>query len=80
MHISEFDYDLPAELIAQYPLPERDASRMLVLDRRNKTWVDSTFREFPKYLKPNDLVVVNNTRVIPARGFAPNSAAEPRQR
>ena len=67
MHISEFDYDLPAELIAQYPLPERDASRMLVLDRQNQTWLDSTFREFPNYIKENDVVVVNNTRVIPAR-------------
>ena len=67
MHISEFDYDLPAELIAQYPLPERDASRMLVLDRQNQTWLDSSFREFPIFIRPNDLVVVNNTRVIPAR-------------
>src|ERR1041385_5155073 len=67
MHISEFDYDLPAELIAQYPLAERDASRMLVLDRQNQTWFDSTFREFPNYIKQNDVVVVNNTRVIPAR-------------
>ena len=67
MHISEFDYDLPAELIAQYPLPERDASRMLVLDRHNQTWFDSTFREFPTFIRPNDLGVVNNTRVIPAR-------------
>jgi len=67
MHISEFDYDLPVELIAQYPLPERDASRMLVLDRQNQTWLDSTFREFPTFIRPNDVVVVNNTRVIPAR-------------
>ena len=67
MHISEFDYDLPAELIAQYPLPERDASRMLVLDRQNQSWLDSTFREFPTFIRPNDVVVVNNTRVIPAR-------------
>lgn len=67
MHISKFDYDLPPDLIAQHPLPERDASRMLVLDRRNGTWHDSTFREFPSYLEGNDLVVVNNTRVIPAR-------------
>ena len=67
MHISEFDYNLPAELVAQYPLPERDASRMLVLDRQNQTWFDSNFREFPTFIRPNDLVVVNNTRVIPAR-------------
>src|SRR5689334_1651645 len=67
MHISEFDYDLPAELIAQFPLPERDSSRMLILDRQNQTWLDSTFREFLHYIRPNDVVVVNNTRVIPAR-------------
>jgi S-adenosylmethionine:tRNA ribosyltransferase-isomerase len=67
MHISEFDYDLPQELIAQEPLPERDASRMLVLDRRNKNWRDSTFREFPNFVEPNDVVAINNTRVIPAR-------------
>jgi len=67
MHISEFDYDLPHELIAQQPLPERDASRMLVLERQNQNWHDSTFREFANYLQSNDVVVVNNTRVIPAR-------------
>ena len=67
MLLSEFDYDLPAELIAQQPLAERDASRMLVLDRANKTWSDSTFKNFPEYLEANDVVVVNNSRVIPAR-------------
>ena len=67
MHISDFDYELPAELIAQAPLEERDASRMLVLDRREQAWDDSSFREFTRYLRPNDVVVVNNSRVIPAR-------------
>lgn len=67
MHISEFDYELPDDLIAQQPLAERDASRMLVLDRQTETWTDSTFREFPQYLRSNDVVVVNNSRVIPAR-------------
>jgi S-adenosylmethionine:tRNA ribosyltransferase-isomerase len=67
MHISDFDYDLPEELIAQVPLAERDASRMLVLDRESQTWTDSTFQSFTAYLKPSDVVVVNNTRVIPAR-------------
>jgi len=67
MQIADFDYELPAELIAQTPLEERDASRMLVLDRQQKTWADSNFREFTKYLRPNDVVVVNNSRVIPAR-------------
>jgi len=67
MLISEFDYHLPEELIAQSPLPKRDASRMLVLDRRNQTWTDSTFHSFLDYVSRDDVVVVNNTRVIPAR-------------
>jgi len=67
MKIADFDYELPAELIAQTPLEERDASRMLVLDRSKEAWVDSGFKEFTRYLRPNDVVVVNNSRVIPAR-------------
>jgi S-adenosylmethionine:tRNA ribosyltransferase-isomerase len=67
MKIADFDYELPGELIAQTPLAERDASRMLVLDRRDQTWSDSSFKEFTRYLRPNDVVVVNNSRVIPAR-------------
>lgn len=67
MQLSDFDYDLPSELIAQQPLAERDASRMLVLDRANKTRIDSSFKNFPEYLEGNDIVVVNNSRVIPAR-------------
>jgi S-adenosylmethionine:tRNA ribosyltransferase-isomerase len=67
MKIADFDYELPAELIAQRPLEQRDASRMLVLDRREQTWVDSSFKDFTHYLRRNDVVVVNNSRVIPAR-------------
>jgi S-adenosylmethionine:tRNA ribosyltransferase-isomerase len=67
VHISDFDYDLPPDLIAQTPLEERDASRMLVLDRAGQTWMDSTFRHFPQNVQSNDVVVVNNSRVIPAR-------------
>jgi len=67
MLISDFDYDLPEELIAQQPLAERDASRMLIVDRNTQSWRDSSFREFQSELKPNDVVVVNNSRVIPAR-------------
>src|SRR5690349_20943266 len=67
MRIADFDYELPVELIAQAPLEERDASRMLVLDRQEQKWTDSSFREFTKYLQPDDVVVVNNSRVIPAR-------------
>ena len=67
MNISDFDYELPPDLIAQTPLETRDASRMLVLDRREQTWSDSSFKEFTRHLRPNDVVVVNNSRVIPAR-------------
>lgn len=67
MHISEFDYELPAELIAQEPLAERDASRMLVLDRKSGSCADSQFSELPHYIKPNEVLVINNTRVFLAR-------------
>jgi S-adenosylmethionine:tRNA ribosyltransferase-isomerase len=67
MRLSEFDYDLPSDLIAQEPLAERDASRMLVLDRQRETFSDQAFKDFPGYLRENDVVVVNNSRVIPAR-------------
>lgn len=67
MQISEFDYDLPPELIAQTPLEQRDASRMLVLERERTAWTDSSFSQFTQHLRPNDVVVVNNSRVIPAR-------------
>ena len=67
MQITDFDYELPVELIAQKPLEERDASRMLVLDRSKQEWADTSFKEFPRYLHPKDVVVVNNSRVIPAR-------------
>src|SRR5690348_9819142 len=67
MRLSEFDYDFPSELIAQQPLAERDASRMLVVDRATQTWTDSNFKKFSEYLLEDDVVVVNNSRVIPAR-------------
>src|ERR1051326_8042119 len=67
MRLSEFDYELPAELIAQEPLAERDASRMLVLDRAAQTWTDSSFKNFVGFVREDDVVVVNNSRVIPAR-------------
>ena len=67
MHISEFDYELPEELIAQHPLSQRDASRMLVLDRQSGRWKDSEFASLPEYLRPQDVLVLNNTRVFSAR-------------
>jgi len=67
MLLSEFDYELPEELIAQQPLEQRDASRMLILDRATQTLEDSKFELFPTYIRPGDVLVVNNTRVFPAR-------------
>src|SRR5262245_24172870 len=67
MRVSEFNYELPDELIAQEPLGERDRSRMLVLDRADQAWRDSSFAEFPAFLHAGDVIVLNNTRVFPAR-------------
>ncbi len=67
MLLDEFNYPLPAELIAQRPLAERDASRMMVVDRASTGFEDRLFRELPQILKPGDLLVFNNTRVFPAR-------------
>ncbi|MBV9960539.1 MAG: tRNA preQ1(34) S-adenosylmethionine ribosyltransferase-isomerase QueA [Acidobacteria bacterium] len=67
MLISDFDYELPEELIAQHPLERRDASRMLVLERAAERFEDQSFASFPSYVRAGDVVVVNNTRVFPAR-------------
>jgi S-adenosylmethionine:tRNA ribosyltransferase-isomerase len=65
--VSEFNYRLPEELIAQEPLPVRSASRLLHLLREPEHLEDRAFQEFPRLLRPGDLVVLNNTRVFPAR-------------
>jgi len=67
MRISDFDYQLPARLIAQQPITPRDAARMLVVNRAQQTWQDAYFTDFPSFVQPNDAVVINNTRVFPAR-------------
>ncbi|MDD3904918.1 MAG: tRNA preQ1(34) S-adenosylmethionine ribosyltransferase-isomerase QueA [Candidatus Omnitrophica bacterium] len=69
MKLSEFDYNLPKELIAQYPAQKRDACRLMVLDRASKTIAHKTFEDILGYFKPGDLLVLNNTKVIPARLF-----------
>ena len=69
MLLSEFDYSLPEELIAQNPLENRETSRMLVANRESKTNTDTTFCNFPSYLRKGDLIVLNNTKVFPARLF-----------
>lgn len=75
MLVSEFNYHLPAELIAQEPLSDRAASRLLHLERSSGALVDGSFREFPGLLRPNDLVVLNDTRVFPARLYGRRSGA-----
>lgn len=79
MNLSDFDYNLPEERIAQWPLEERDASRMLVLDRQVQTWRDCQFREFPDLLRGDELIIVNNARVLPARlwGYRKGIHAQP---
>jgi len=74
--VSEFDYHLPDELIAQEPLSRRDSSRMLCLERHSGKLQDLCFREFPDLLRPGDLVVFNNTRVLPARLFGRRSGSK----
>lgn len=67
MKTSDFEYDLPAELIAQEPATVRDACRLLVMDRQTGALEDRIFRDIVDYVKPRDLFVVNETRVLPAR-------------
>ena len=67
MDISELDYDLPRELIAQHPLPERDSSRLMLVGRGKGDVRHHSFREIAQFLCPGDLLVINNTKVIPAR-------------
>lgn len=69
MRLDQFDYDLPEQLIAQRPAEPRDASRMLLLDRTTGRFQDGMFRDLPDLLRGEELLVVNNTRVIPARLF-----------
>jgi len=74
--VSEFNYSLPAELIAQEPLADRSASRMLHVLRGAERMEDRVFRDFPGLLRPDDLVVVNNTRVFPARLYGRRAGAK----
>ena len=67
MKVTDFDYDLPEELIAQTPIEKRDESKLMVLDRSNETIEHKKFKDIVEYLKPGDVLVRNNTKVIPAR-------------
>jgi S-adenosylmethionine:tRNA ribosyltransferase-isomerase len=65
--IEDYDYNLPEKLIAQVPSPDRDASRLMVVERSRRSLADRRFSDLPELLRPGDLVVVNNTRVMPAK-------------
>jgi S-adenosylmethionine:tRNA ribosyltransferase-isomerase len=77
--VSDFDYRLPEELVAKQPLADRSAARLLHVDRASDRLRDANFREFPDLLRPDDLLVVNNSRVLPARlyGHRSGSRAQP---
>lgn len=76
MKLSDFDYHLPPELIAQEPPAERDAGRMLVLHRASQHWEDRQFRDLPEYLTPGDCLVLNDSRVLPSRLFGKREGGE----
>lgn len=67
MRVSDFNYDLPPELIAQKPLAERDSSRMMVVTRNEGKILHARFKDFPDHLQKGDVLVLNNTKVIPAK-------------
>jgi len=73
---SDYDYPLPEALIARYPLPRRDDSRMMVVHRAQGRIEHRSFRDFPGFIAPGDLVVLNDTRVIPARVFSDDGKVE----
>jgi S-adenosylmethionine:tRNA ribosyltransferase-isomerase len=70
VNLSEFDYDLPESFIAQTPVEPRDSSRLMVLNRGDGAVTHAVFRDLPNFLRPGDVLIFNNTRVIPARLFA----------
>lgn len=73
MRLEEFRFDLPDELIAKFPASPRDHSRLLVINRKNKSLQHHHFYDLPKFLTPSDLLVLNNTKVLPARLFGNDS-------
>jgi S-adenosylmethionine:tRNA ribosyltransferase-isomerase len=78
MNLSEFDYELPENLIAQQPPESRDAARMLVVHRESGTWEDRSFRDLPEFLSPGDCLVLNDSRVLPSRLFGRRPGREAR--
>jgi S-adenosylmethionine:tRNA ribosyltransferase-isomerase len=80
LRVADFDFDLPAELIAQQPPAERGLSRMLVMNRATGALRDASFAEFPALLNPGDMLVLNDTRVIPARLYARRTLRREREK
>ena len=76
MRTVDFDYPLPEELIADRPMPDRDASRMLVVHRDTGLIEHRCFRDLPEYVRPGDRFVMNDTKVIPARYFSNDGSIE----
>jgi S-adenosylmethionine:tRNA ribosyltransferase-isomerase len=76
LRVSDFDYGLPPELIAQHPLPHRDDSRMMVVDRAKGTIKHHGFREFADFMTAGDLLILNDTKVIPARIWGTSGEAK----
>ena len=79
LRVADFDFELPEELIAQQPPEVRGASRMLVMDRGTGALTDSSFEQFPALLNPGDLLVLNDSRVLPARLYARRTVVRERQ-
>ena len=67
MRVAEFDYDLPSDLIAQYPTERREHSRLMIVNRSDGSISHTTFVHLPEFLQPSDVLVINDTKVIPAR-------------
>ena len=76
LRTADFHYELPPELIASHPLENREASRMLVIHRESGLIEHKSFRDFPSYLRSDDLLVLNDTKVVPARYFSNDGSIE----
>jgi S-adenosylmethionine:tRNA ribosyltransferase-isomerase len=74
MNLSEFDYHIPKGLIARYPLKKRDTSRMLVIHKKKSTFEHRIFKDIVSYLRPGDVLILNNTKVIPVRLYGTKSS------
>ena len=77
MKLNEFDYIFPEDLVAQHPLPERASSKMMLLDREKKAWKHARIVDFPDMLSPDDVLVLNNSRVMAARIFGEKMGGRP---